>query len=190
MIINTCNPKKQVTNVLVDVAEAIMRIMRGRHFIRSAAAAGTYFLFLSCSSPPKNVQPTVLSSSSSTAGGVVITDEMIGRRLGEMLLSQASIDPSYAFSEHAPVLIGGGFGSGSDRTYRYLNSLRSPNGEPFKYDRIGTCCPFKSANSPFGDEALLEVYQLTIPGVGKKRIYFNWYETADVLIPIGLAAAR
>lgn len=167
-----------------------MRIMRARDFIRSAAAAGTYFLFLSCASAPKNVQPTVLSRSSSTAGGVAITDEMIGRRRGEMQLSQASIDPSYAFSEHAPVLIGGGFDSGSDRTYKYLNALRSPNGEPIKYDRVGTCCPFKSANSPFGDEALLEVYQLTIPGIGKKRIYFNWYENGDPLIPIGLAAAR
>jgi hypothetical protein len=115
---------------------------------------------------------------------------MIGRRRGEMKLSQASADPGYAFSEHAPVLVGGGFDSGSDRTYKYLNSLRAPNGEPIKYDRVGTCCPFKSANSPFGDEALLEVYQLSIPGVGPKRIYFNWYETGDVLIPIGLAAAR
>jgi hypothetical protein len=108
-----------------------------------------------------------------------------------MKLSQASTDPVYAFSEHAPVLIGGGFASGSDRTYKYLNSLRAPNGEPVKYDRVGTCCPFKSANSPFGGEALLEVYQLSIPGAGApKRVYFNWYETGDVLIPVGLATTQ
>ncbi|HSY48806.1 MAG TPA: 2-dehydro-3-deoxyphosphooctonate aldolase [Thermoanaerobaculia bacterium] len=107
-----------------------------------------------------------------------------------MKLSQASTDPSYAFSEHAPVLVGGGFGAGSDRTYQYLNSLRGPGGELVKYDRVGTCCSFKSANSPFGGEALLEVYQLSIPGVGTKRIYFNWYETADVLIPVGLSATH
>lgn len=108
-----------------------------------------------------------------------------------MKLAQASTDPSYAFSEHAPVLIGGGFGTGSDRTYKYLNTLRGPNGAPVKYDRVGTCCPFKSDNSPFGDEALLEVYQLSIPGVGTpKRIYFNWYETGDVLIPVGLSATH
>lgn len=163
--------------------------MRARQFIMSAGTVAACFLLLSCSSAPKSAQPAVLSGISSTAGGVLITDEMIGRRRGEMKLSQASTDPSYAFSEQAPVLIGGGFGSGSDRTYKYLNSLRGPNGGPIKYDRIGTCCPFKSANSPFGGEALLDVYQLSIPGVGApKRIYFNWYETGNVLIPVGLSA--
>src|SRR5438874_2521209 len=126
-----------------------------RQFIGSAGTVAASFLLLSCSSTAKNAEPPVLSSTSSTAGGIVITDEMIGRRRGEMKLSQASTDPSYAFSEHVPVLVGGGFESGSDRIYKYLNALRAPHGEPIKYDRVGTCCPFKSANSPFGGEALL-----------------------------------
>jgi hypothetical protein len=108
-----------------------------------------------------------------------------------MKLSHASTNPNYAFSEHTPVLIGGGFESGADRTYKYLNSLRGPNGQTIHYARVGTCCPFKSANSPFGGEALLEVYQLSIPGVGApKRLYFNWYETGDVLVPVGLSTTR
>jgi hypothetical protein len=165
--------------------------MRNGHLIKFSGAVATYVLLASCSSTTKNAQPAVLSSTSSSAGGAVITDEMIGRRRGEMKLSQSSTDPLYAFSERAPVLIGGGFASGSDRTYKYLNSLRSSNGELVKYDRIGTCCPFKSPNSPFGGEALLEVYQLSIPGVGApKRLYFNWYETGDVLIPVGLSATQ
>jgi hypothetical protein len=165
--------------------------MRNRHLIKFLGTVATYVLLASCSSTPKNAQPTVLSSTSSTAGGAVITDEMIGRGRGVMKLSETSTDPLYAFSERAPVLIGGGFGSGSDRTYKYLNSLRGPNGQPVKYDRVGTCCPFKSPNSPFGGAGLLEVYQLSIPGVAApKRLYFNWYETAEVLIPVGLSTTQ
>ena len=165
--------------------------MENRRIILSAVTAAAFLLPLSCSSAPKKVEPTVLSNSSATAGGIVITDEMIGRRRGEMKLSRASTDPGYAFTEHAPVLIGGGFESGSDRTYKYLNALRGPKGETIKYDRVGTCCPFKSSNSPFGGEALLEVYQVSIPGVGSpKRLYFNWYETAAVFVPVGLSAAQ
>ncbi|HEV7486641.1 MAG TPA: hypothetical protein VGQ65_13265 [Thermoanaerobaculia bacterium] len=165
--------------------------MRNRQFIMVAGTIGLCVLLVSCSEVPKSTPPAVLASSSSNAGGVVITDEMIGRQRGEMKLSRASTDPGYAFSERLPVLIGGGFGSGSDRTYKYLNSLRGPNGEAIKYDRVGTCCPFKSAKSPFGGEALLEVYQLTIPAVAApKRIYFNWYDTADVFIPVGLSARQ
>jgi hypothetical protein len=165
--------------------------MRIGHFITSFGIGAAYLLLSSCSTAPKSIEPTVLSSSSSTAGGVVVTDEMIGRQRGEMKLSQPSTDPAYAFSDRAPVLIGGGFGSGSDRTYKYLNSLRAANGQPITYARVGTCCPFKSVNSPFGGEALLEVYQLTVPGIdAPKRLYFNWYDSGDLLIPVGLSAAK
>jgi hypothetical protein len=60
-----------------------------------------------------------------------------------------------------------------------------------KYQRVGTCCPFKSPNSPFDGEALLEVYEITVPGGGQpKRLYFNWYDEGEVLIPVGLSAAH
>ena len=165
--------------------------MRNQPLILLVAASSSCVLLLSCSSVPKNTEPPVISSTSSTVGGAVITDEMVGRRRGEMKLSESSTDPNYAFSEKSPVGIGGGFESGSDRTYKYLNSLRAPNGQPITYSRVGTCCPFKSANSPFDGEALLEVYELSIPGVAAgKRIYFNWYDTGAVLIPAGLISAQ
>lgn len=107
-----------------------------------------------------------------------------------MKLAQSATDPQYAYSEHSPVMVGGGVGSGSDRTYKYLNALRGPNGEAMKYDRVGTCCPFKTPNSPFEGEGLLEVYVVAIPGVeSPKRLYFNWYDTGAVLIPVGLSSA-
>lgn len=165
--------------------------MRTGPFTPWVVGNAAFFLVLSCSSAPKTSEPAVTSSTSAKAGGLVITDEMIGRRRGEMKLSQTASDPNYGFSEQSPVKVGGGFGSGSDLTYKYLNALRGPAGETIRYDRVGTCCPFKSPNSPFGGEALLEVYQVTVPGLGSpRRLYFNWYDSGDVLIPAGLSAAR
>jgi hypothetical protein len=148
------------------------------------------FVLQSCAGAPKQ-QPQVetVSSSRVTGESHPISDEMIGRPKGTMLLSQTAANASYGYSQHSPVMIGGGFGSGSERTYKFLNSLRGPNGETITYDRVGTCCPFKSKNSPFGDEALLEVYEIVAPGFQQpKRLYFNWYDEGVALIPMGLSA--
>lgn len=135
--------------------------------------------------------PAVLSSTTSTTpDGNVISDQMIGSSHGTMLLAAAADDPNYAYTQGAPVQIGGGFGAGSDRTYKYLNSLRGPKGEAIKYDRVGTCCPFKSPNSPFDGEALLEVYQVTLPNGDARRVYFDWYTEGRPLVPVGLTSAH
>jgi len=171
---------------------SVAGVMMAKREIGSFAFIGVAtLLLLCCSSAPKPAQPAVLSNSSGTAGGVAITDEMIGRSRGAMKLSTAASDPQYGYSERLPVMIGGGFGEGSDRTYKYLNALRGPNGEAVAYDRVGTCCPFKSPHSPFGGEALLEVYEITIRGSeGSKRLYFNWYDDGPVLVPVGLSAVK
>jgi hypothetical protein len=155
-----------------------------------AAVATAASLGFSCSSASKTPEPTVLSSTSGTVNGMAITDEMIGRSRGPMKLAQTATDPQYGYSEHSPVMVGGGFGSGSDLTYKYLNGLRGPKGETIQYDRLGTCCPFKTPNSPFEGQGLLEVYVVTLPGVeSPRRLYFNWYDPGAVLIPVGLSSA-
>ena len=134
--------------------------------------------------------PPITSTTSTKQGGTAITADMIGSSRGAMSLSRRASDAAYAYSETAPVKIGGGFGGGSDRTYQFLNSLRGPNGEAVRYDRVGTCCPFKAPSSPFG-EGLLEVFTLTYPGQDQpKRLYFNWYEEGEVMVPVGLTAAN
>jgi hypothetical protein len=114
---------------------------------------------------------------------------MIGRGRGAMKLGRSATDAEYGYSERLPIKVGGGFGSGSERTYQYLNALRGPAGEAVRYDRIGTCCPFKSPSSPFDGEALLEVYAVAIAGGAPKRLYFNWYDEGEVLVPVGFSAA-
>lgn len=165
--------------------------MRNHQVAALVQALLASLILLSCSSTPKRAQPEVLSSTSTTAGGVAITDEMIGRSRGAMHLSQTATDPQYGYSERLPVMVGGGLDKGSDRTYKYLNALRGPKGEAIKYNRVGTCCPFKSPNSPFDGEALLEVYEVSALGAGlPRRLYFNWYDEGDVVVPVGLSAEK
>jgi len=89
-----------------------------------------------------------------------------------------------------PIAVGGGFGEGGHNVYRFLNGLAGPKGEVVHYSRVGTCCSFKSADSPFGGRAVLEVYEIQYQGLAKPaRLYFNWYGKAHVLVPVGFAAA-
>ena len=65
-----------------------------------------------------------------------------------------------------------------------------PAGQEVHYTRIGTCCTFKTPNSPFEGEGLLEVYEITYEGGKPQRLYFNWYDSADLYIPKGLTARK
>lgn len=132
------------------------------------------------------------SSTTAVIDGQRITDEMIGRRRGEMALTRTAGSDAYGWSQMMPVKVGGGFGEGANRTYQFLNTLRGPNGEDVHYDRAGTCCAFKSPKSPFEDgAALLEVYVISYKGVETpRRLYFNWYDDGEMMIPKGLTASR
>jgi len=144
---------------------------------------------VSCSSSRND--SGILSSSKTTSNGTIVSDEATGRSRGSMQLTQKAMSSTYAYAESSPVNVGGGFGEGSNRTYQYLNSLRGAHGEPISYSRVGTCCAFKTPNSPFGGEGLLEVYEITSPGLtAPKRLYFNWYEDGQVFIPLGLTAVN
>jgi hypothetical protein len=131
-------------------------------------------------------EPRVLSRTDSP-----ISDEMIGRRYGTMTLKKAATDPKYGFSERQPVVVSGGFGEGGHNVYRFLNTLRGLKGETVHYRRIGTCCEFNTKNSPFGDgKGLLEAYEVTVEGGTPKKMYFNWYDSGEILIPMGFTAAE
>lgn len=128
--------------------------------------------------------PPITSSSTSS-----ISDEMIGRRFPPMRLTVAAEDPEYAYSEKLPVAVGGGLGEGAHHTYRFLIALRGPKGEELHYTRIGTCCSFKTPNSPFG-EAPLEVYDIRYAEEEPRRVYLNWYDSNEPMIPVGLSAVK
>jgi hypothetical protein len=144
----------------------------------------TVGLVESCASAPPS-QPPIRSSTTSNA----ITDEMIGRRFPAMPLKAVATNPSYGYSAKVPIAVGGGFGEGSHNVYRYLNRLMGPHQQVVHYNRVGTCCEFKTANSPFDGKALLEVYEISYDGAGAPvRLYFNWYDAGAALLPLGLTA--
>ncbi len=91
------------------------------------------------SSSASSKQPATLSTTRSN-----VSEEAIGRRFGTVPLGKEATDPSYGYSEKSPVQVGGGFGYGAHYAYRFLNSLSGPGGQEVHYDRVGTCCPFKT----------------------------------------------
>ncbi len=125
--------------------------------------------------------------TSSTRGPV--SDEVLGQRYPPASLKGPAQDVAYGFTEETPVKVGGGYGGGIESTYRFLNALRGPRGEVVHYVRVGTCCSFKTKNSPFGEESL-EVYEISYEGGPTKRLYFNWFDKGDLLVPSGLAARK
>jgi len=161
----------------------------------SALFATALLIITACSTTTTKTpaeEPPIGSSTTANVNGQRITDEMIGRRRGEMSLTRTSGSDAYGWSQMMPVKVGGGFGEGGNRTYQFLNTLRGPNGEDVHYDRAGTCCAFKSPKSPFEDGgALLEVYVVSYKGMETpRRLYFNWYDEGEMMIPKGLTAAH
>lgn len=128
--------------------------------------------------------PAIISSTRTP-----VSTETIGRPYGEMTLTQVATDPEYAFTEKHPVMVTGGFGEGGHNVYRFLNALRGPDAKPVHYSRVGTCCPFETKKSPFGSD-LLEVFDVWVEGGTPRRMYFNWYDDGDILVPVGFSAAK
>jgi len=135
----------------------------------------------SCSTP--QTQPETLSTTTSN-----ISEETIGHQFGAWSISTPAQDPAYGYSEKSPVLVGGRLSDGSRNTYRFLNALLGPAGQRVHYIRVGTCCPFKTPNSAFEGDGLLEVYQITYDSGKPASLYFNWYESGTLYIPQGLTA--
>ena len=117
-------------------------------------------------------------------------DEAMGQRAGVAVLEKRAEDAGYGFTEKSAVRVGGGFKEGSGRIYRFLNALLGPAGETVHYKRIGSCCSFKTSKSPSDGTGLLEIYEIHYEGGKPVRLYFNWYEEGDLLIPKGLTARK
>lgn len=103
-------------------------------------------------------------------------------------LTEISTDPTYGFSEKNPIQVGGvDKMEGPLNEIRYLNALAGPNGEDVYYYRLGSCCPIKSKNDPFGaGVVMLDNYLLTWEGAKDTvSIYINMYDYGELRALVG-----
>jgi len=99
---------------------------------------------------------------------------------------RVATSPTYGYTQKEPILIGGAFDNGVERSHKYLKTLRGPKGELIAYERRGSCCPFETKNSELGG-GLLDAYELMYDGLSQPLVlYINIYDPGELLIPQGL----
>jgi hypothetical protein len=104
---------------------------------------------------------------------------------GSMKLTEVSTDKSYGMESDAKNSIKVGTISNE---YAYIAALLGPNGEKIQARRVGSCCPFESKNSPFG-QGLLDKWEIRYEGLDKPiYIYLNGYDYETPKCPMGLTS--
>ena len=127
--------------------------------------------------------PSKQASSSSTSAKKETTPTLKNERT--FLISQVSTDKNYGYTEKKPIKVGKSGGSGPLNEQRFLNALAGPNGEEIQYERLGSCCSFKTDNGFMG-AGLLDRYQVTWKGQKEKVIlYINMYDYEPLKAPVG-----
>lgn len=105
-----------------------------------------------------------------------------------LYLNKQSTDPKYGFTEKHPVKVGLGPVSGPGNENDYFELLRDAQGEPVKYERLGSCCEYKSPNGFLG-YAVLDRYQLTYNDAEgheqKKVVYISFYDYEEPQVLVG-----
>ena len=97
------------------------------------------------------------------------------------------IEEKYGLSKENPIKVGGLAKGGPQSERAYLKMLCGPNNEEIRYQRSGSCCHFKTPNSPFG--GLLDMYTINHEGIDEPIIiYLNSYDISEenIVAPFGL----
>ncbi|SRR6266699_2748182 len=108
---------------------------------------------------------------------------------GNPVPSVVSKDPTYGVTEKNPIRVGRKNGGVRDEEI-YLGSLRGSQGEKVLYERLGSCCDFKTPNAWVGDVGLLDEYEVRFGGVHKPvTLYLDMYDYEQPLVPVGFTKA-
>lgn len=105
---------------------------------------------------------------------------------GTFVLSELSSDHSYGYTEKNPIKVGGSDKSeGPLNERRFLNALAGPLGEQISYERVGSCCAFKTKNGFMG-QGLLDQYKIEWEGQKEPLyLYLNMYDYDTLRAPVG-----
>jgi hypothetical protein len=103
------------------------------------------------------------------------------------VITEYSKEKRYGTEKEYPInVFYGSAKNDSINVKRFLNALAGPHGEPIRYSKVKTCCPFTSKHSEMG-VGLLEQYKITWPNQKiPMLLYFNNYEKGPLLVPVGL----
>jgi hypothetical protein len=101
---------------------------------------------------------------------------------GSMVLTEISKDKKYGYqSSHKTAIKVGKVENG----YAFLSALLGPNGEPVRFQRLGSCCRFKSETADFG-YGFLDEYEVYYQGLDRPMVlYINGYEYETPQCPVG-----
>jgi len=119
---------------------------------------------------------------------VDICKEAPGKVYPILYLTKTADSATYGFTPENPVKVGPGPDGGPANERAYLNLLRDVNGKPIDYERSGSCCGYKSENSPLGI-ALLDMYEIYYTNEKgedvKTLIYISMYDYEEPQILYG-----
>jgi hypothetical protein len=142
------------------------------------------FLLWGCASQKNTVSESGKSRGDTRTVAVEYLDD------DAYLLTISSDDRTYGYQQHNPIKVGG-LRNGPSNERRFLNALLGPNGEPVKYHREGSCCPFKTPNGLLDNTGLLDKYIVSWEGGSESIVlYFNMYDEGDLKIPSGFTARK
>jgi len=139
------------------------------------------FVLFSCGSK----QPTILSTTTNPVGNSTDYEPFFD-------ILEYAPDSGYGLSENNPAKVGGiKDREGASNQRRYLATLAGPNGEILSFHRRGSCCPYPSVNGFDGQSALLDVYEVTYPGLKNPvLIYITLYDLEKLYIPKGFTKRK
>jgi hypothetical protein len=98
-------------------------------------------------------------------------------------LTQTAVTATYGFTQGNPIKVGG---LSESQEAGYLNGLRGPAGEPVDYERIGSCCPFKTDKALIDGVGLLDAFRVTYKGQPQAvTLYIDFYDEESLYVPLG-----
>jgi hypothetical protein len=106
-----------------------------------------------------------------------------------LVLEGVSKNSEYGYSTKHPIKLGV-TSEYISVTYpeKYLQSITGPQGQAIVYERIKSCCFFKTVNSDaaYQNVGVLEVYEITYEGLPSPKIlYLNFFDEGAVFAPQG-----
>lgn len=97
-----------------------------------------------------------------------------------LYLDKISKNKKYGYSSKFPIKVGTGPNGGAANQRAYLDLLRDKKGKPVKYRRLGSSGFYKSENALLGENAIIDLYEITyLNKRGKKKtvnVYISLYD--------------